>query len=262
MPVVVGITFKEKGKTYYFSPGKYKINKNITVIVETERGLQFGKVVTDPIKFVSDKEEVKKIIRIASNQDYKNHLKNLNDARSALKKCRELVKKYNLNMKVLDADYTFNRNQLMFHFISDSRIDFRELAKELAAIYRTRIELRQIGVRDKAKIIGGLGPCGRALCCSLFLDNFDSVSINMAKNQNLSLNPNKINGVCGRLLCCLNYEDETYTKCRQCLPNVGNKIVTERGEGIVVNVDILNRSYKVDVPEVGILELTCKDGSN
>lgn len=257
---VIGVTFKDKGRIYYFSPKNLKLKKNITVVVETERGIHFGKVVTDVIEVDEKnlKSPLKKIIRIASKQDYENHKKNIKDATVALSKCKELVLKYSLEMQIIDAEYTLDRDQLVFHFIADNRIDFRTLAKDLASIYKTRIELRQVGVRDKAKEIGGIGPCGRAFCCAKFLNNFDSVSINMAKNQNISLNPNKINGVCGRLLCCLNYEDEEYQKCRKCLPEIGQRVKIKEGTGTVVNLDILAKSYIVDIPEIGRVKVDKK----
>lgn len=254
---VVGIVFKEYGKTYYFSPNNIKLKKNVTVIVDTEHGLQFGKVVeenkeVDYGKFNSD---IKPVIRIATKNDFQKHLKNIEDAKEALLKCKELVSKENLNMQIIDATYTFDRNQLLFRFIADNRIDFRKLAKDLASIYKTRIELRQVGIRDKAKEIGGCGLCGQKLCCSRFLNDLDSVSINMAKNQNLSLNPTKINGVCGRLLCCLRYEDDTYSSYRFNLPSIGSKVTIKEGTGKVISINILKSSYKVDIPEIGIVEV-------
>ena len=253
MVEVVGVTFKDKGRIYYFLPRNLKLKKNVTVVVETERGLQFGKVVTDMIKVDEKKllSPLKKISRIASRQDYQNHKKNLADAEKALSKCKSLVKKHKLDMQIIDAIYTLDRDQLVFHFIADNRIDFRILAKDLASIYKTRIELRQVGVRDKAKEIGGFGPCGRKFCCASFLNDFDSVSINMAKNQNISLNPTKINGVCGRLLCCLNYEDENYKECRKCLPEIGDKVKVNGKQGTVVSLDIIGKNYTVDIPDVG-----------
>lgn len=262
MVEVVGVSFKEQGRIYYFSPKKLKLKKNVTVVVETEQGLQFGKIVTDTIEIDKNKlpTTLKKISRIASKQDYENNKKNKKDAELALKKCKELVNKHELDMQIIDAIYTLDRDQLVFHFIADNRVDFRKLAKELASIYKTRIELRQVGARDKAKEIGGLGPCGCKLCCARFLNGLESVSINMAKNQNLSLNPTKINGVCGRLLCCLNYEDETYSECRKCLPEIGSKVKTEQGTGTVVSLDILSKNYTVDIPEVGRVKVSkiCK----
>lgn len=261
---VVGISFGENHRVYYFSLNHLDVKKGKNVIVETERGLQYGTVVTEIISMDEQKLKfpLKPLIRIANKKDREQYKKNLHDAERALKKCKDLVIKHKLNMKVMDAAYTFDRDQLLFHFLADNRVDFRALAKELASIYRTRIELRQVGVRDKAREIGGYGPCGKKLCCSQFLYEFDSVSMNMAKNQNISLNPSKINGVCGRLLCCLKYEDETYTEYKETLPKVGKKVVTEQGEGTVTKVDILNQSYTVDIPSIGLIEVESKDGSN
>lgn len=254
---VVGVTLKDGGKIYYFLPNNLELNKNTEVIVETERGLQYGKVVTDFFDLEESKirTPLNVVVRISSSNDSYKHKKNINDAREAINVCKKLVEKNGLNMKIIDANFTFDRNQLQFYFLADARVDFRNLAKELANIYKTRIELRQIGIRDKAKEIGGLGQCGRNLCCSKFLNNLDNVTINMAKNQNLSLNPTKINGSCGRLLCCLKYEDETYSDCRKCLPNVGQKVKTDSGEGTVVSLEILKGIYKVNVPGVGIVEV-------
>ncbi len=260
---VVGVAFKEQGHIYYFDPNGYKLKKNVTVIVETDQGLQFGKVINEAISIDLStlKSKLKQIIRISSKDDYKRHVKNQRDSKDALTKARELVAKKKINMQIIDASFTFDRDKLIFRFLADKRVDFRELAKELASIYKVRIELRQIGVRDKAKEVGGCGPCGQKLCCSRFLKDLDAVSINMAKNQNISLNPSKINGVCGRLLCCLKYEDETYKECRKCLPKIGDKIKTEHGEGNVVGLDILNQKYKVFVPKHGIV-MVDKIGSN
>ena len=255
---VVGVKFNDKGKKYFFESGDIDLRENITVIVETEKGLQFGKVVSCDEKY--DKTELKKVIRKSTKRDYLQHLNNLKDSKEAINKCRELAEKLGLEMTIMDATYTFDRSQLIFRFIADERIDFRQLAKELGSMFKTRIELRQVGIRDKAKEIGGYGPCGRKMCCAAFLSEFDSVSINNAKNQNLALNPNKINGVCGRLMCCLKYEDECYKECRKCLPNVGNMVDTNNGKGKVVSIDILKKKYKVDVPNVGIIEVDC--GSN
>ena len=245
---IVGISFDDNNRIEYFYTNDLKLKKNLTVIVETENGLKFGKVETDvhPIDNTKLKKKIYKIIRIASKQDYHNHQKNKKDALIALKKCKSLAKEYNLNMNILEAEYTFDREQLLFKFISEERIDFRNLARDLAAIYHTRIELRQIGVRDKAKEIGGIGPCGQQLCCARYLNEFASVSINMAKNQDLALNPTKINGLCGRLLCCLKYEDETYKECKKNCPKIGQTVKTEHGEGKVVSVETLKQKYKVE----------------
>lgn len=254
----IGVSFKENGKIYYFDPGKINIKKNVTVIVQTERGLQFGKSVTDLIELEENKltSPLKKIVRIASKKDYQNHLKNLKDSSEALIRCKSIIEENNIDMQIIDANFTFDRSQLVFRFISDNRVDFRNLAKKLASIYKTRIELRQIGVRDKAKEVGGIGVCGCKLCCSRFLKDLESVSINMAKNQNISLNPNKINGVCGRLLCCLKYEDECYKECRKCLPKIGDIVNTEKGSGTVISLDVLKKEYKVDVSDVGIIDVS------
>lgn len=255
MKKIVGISFNSSDRIEYFYTNNINVKKNLTVIVETEAGLRFGKVMTDihSIDETKVKKEINDIVRIASKQDYHNHQKNLKDEKQAKEKCIELAEKYNLNMNIVDTYYTFDRNQLIFKFLADTRLDFRELAKELASIYHTRIELRQIGVRDKAKEIGGLGCCGQKLCCSRFLKDFESVSISMAKNQNLALNPNKINGICGRLLCCLNYENDCYKECRKNLPKVGQTVETEYGEGKVVSLDPINNKYQVETKK-GIIE--------
>lgn len=259
--VVVEVRIGDSREVLYYNAGKLSLKKNLTVIVDTERGLEFGTVIDEP--FVSDDKRFKNlsnIVRIASRDDFNRNKKNLKDAKDALHKCKDLVNEYGLHMIMVDSKYTFDRNQLIFRFLSDSRIDFRDLAKELASIYKTRIELRQIGARDKAREIGGCGQCGRPLCCSGFLKDLDTVSINMAKNQGISLNPTKINGVCGRLMCCLKYEDSCYAECRKCLPNIGNQVETPSGKGKVVSLDIIGKKYKVDVPNVGIVEVDC--GSN
>ncbi len=251
MVKVVGIKFNNGGRIYYFSPGKLNIKINDNVIVETERGIQFATVATDIISQDSDKVflPLKDVIRIATKEDKTINLKNISDANKALEYAKKIVEKEQLDMKLYEASYTFDRKKLVFKFVADERVDFRELAKLLAAKYKTRIELRQIGVRDKAKEIGGFGPCGRPLCCSDFLTNFDSVSINMAKNQGIALNPAKINGVCGRLLCCLGYEDGTYTEYKKDLPKQGEMIKYEGKVGRVSELNILKRSYKIKTEE-------------
>ncbi len=254
---VVGVRFKENGKVYHFSPNDVEFNVNDKVVVETERGLQLGIIATNPYEIEDHnlKSALSKVIRIATEEDLKQNEKNKENEKKALKKCRDLVRKYKLNMYIIDANYTLDRSQLFFRFMADERVDFRSLAKDLANFYKTRIELRQIGVRDKAKEIGGYGSCGRPLCCAKFLSDFDSVSINMAKNQNIALNPTKINGVCGRLLCCLKYEDECYQECRKGLPKVGKKVTTDQGEGKVMSIDVLKGTYRVNIPDVGIVDL-------
>lgn len=240
---VYGVNFKDNGKVYNFKSA-FKCPINVTVITETEKGEQFGKVVS-LIETPDNVEELKDIIRISTKSDYEQYLKNLRDGEKALKDCRDIAKELELDMKVISASFTFDRKQLIFNFLADERVDFRELAKRLAGIYRTRIELRQIGARDKAKEIGGIGCCGRKICCAGFLNRIDSVSMNMAKNQGLALNPSKINGLCGRLLCCLTYEDDEYIRCNSGMPEIGETVKTEKGEGTVIRKDILNRSYKV-----------------
>ena len=256
--MVVGVKLGDNSKTYYFDADGFNLNEGDVVIVDTEKGSQYGTVV---LTFVDDNKNVnyKKVLRIATKSDYKKHMNNVRDANFAINKCNELIKEYELDMKIIDASYTFDREQLIFRFIADNRVDFRQLAKDLGSIFKTRIELRQVGIRDKAKEIGGFGPCGRKLCCSNFLTEFDSVSINMAKNQNLALNPTKINGVCGRLLCCLKYENDVYTEYKKGLPTVGKRIKTENGEGKVLSVDVFNRSYKVLLENNDIITVEVKN---
>ena len=243
---IYGVKFNDKGKVYNFKAENFECPINVTVIVETEKGLQFGKVVSE-IENIKNYDNLKDIIRISTKDDYKQYLDNLKEATKALKKAKETVKELNLKMNIIDANFTFDKKQLLFNFYAEERIDFRELAKKLASAYKTRIELRQIGARDKAEEVGGIGVCGRILCCTNFLKQKESVTMNMAKNQNIALNPSKINGLCGRLLCCLGYEDEQYTCCRKTLPEIGQTIKTEYGEGIVKNIDILNKKYDVEI---------------
>ena len=254
---VVGVIFKKYGKKYYFDCHDLKLKKNLTVIVETERGLQFGTVATDIIQMEKSKIHfpLKNVIRISTKKDYTDHLNNIKDEKLAFEKCNELIKKYDLDMKLVEVSYTFERTQMFFTFISSDRVDFRDLAKDLAKLYKTRIELRQIGPRDKAKEIGGLGPCGRPLCCSSYLYSFDNITINMAKNQNIALNPGKINGLCNRLLCCLSYEDEVYTKLKKDLPSMGQIIKKDGKEGKVVSVDVFKKSYKIETSDKEIIEI-------
>lgn len=259
---VVGIKLNENGRTYFFDATDVNVNIDDYVIVETEKGLQYGIVVRNlEDSEIDNKIEYKPVIRIATKNDIKRHLSNLKDAEKALVKCNDLIDKYELNMKVIDAVYTFDREQLMFRFLSDNRVDFRQLAKDLGSLFKTRIELRQVGIRDKAKEVGGFGPCGRKLCCNNFLTEFDSVSINMAKNQNLSLNPSKINGVCGRLLCCLKYENDNYTEYKKDLPNIGSKVKIKEGEGKVISVDVFNRKYNVLLEDNQVVTVEADNGS-
>ncbi len=253
---VCGVTFKENGKIYNFNLNGLIAEKGDHVIVETEKGLQYGKIVHLFKNY--DSKNLKNVLRISTSEDYDNYLKNLKDSQKALKSVRKMAKQLNLNMNIIDCSYTFDRRQLLFNFISESRVDFRELVKQLAGKYKTRIELHQLGVRDKSKEVGGIGPCGRMLCCYGFLNYIDTISINMAKNQNIALNPSKINGACGRLLCCLAYEDEQYSKCRLKLPEIGENIKYKGENAKVVSVDILNMKYKISFNDE-IIEISLKE---
>lgn len=248
MAKVVGVKFKDAGKLYYFSPAKIDVKMGDNVIVETARGLEFGKIVMD-VTEVKDSEIVsplKNIIRIATEKDQKRHRDNLAKKDHAMKLCQEKIDAHHLEMKLIDVEYTFDNNKILFYFTADGRIDFRELVKDLAAIFKTRIELRQIGVRDETKILGGIGICGRPLCCHTYLSEFAPVSIKMAKEQNLSLNPTKISGVCGRLMCCLKNEQETYEYLNKQLPNIGDQVMTPEGiKGEVQSVNVLRQLVKV-----------------
>lgn len=262
---VIGISFLNANRIYYFSPNNFNVKNGDYVIVETERGLQFGQAVTDILDMPKEKVflPLKDIIRIANDSDIKVNEKNQIDAQKALEYAKKMVIKEKLDMKLFEASYTFDRKKLIFKFIADERVDFRELAKLLAAKYKTRIELRQIGIRDKAKEIGGLGPCGRPLCCNQFLTNFNSVSINMAKNQGIALNPTKINGACGRLLCCLGYEDENYTHYKQFFPKLGEFVEVGDKKGRVSEINILSGNYKVKInDEEEIVVMVDINGSN
>ena len=264
MQKVVGISFNKKGRVYNFNANNFDLNIGDSVIVETEKGLQYGFVVS-AVKLVDENDfniPLKDVIRLTTKKDDQNYYKNNQDAGKALNKAREIAEELKLNMRILDASYTFDRKQLVFNFTADDRIDFRELAKRLASVYRTRIELRQIGVRDKAKEVGGLGPCGRMLCCNTFLSDLNSVTINMAKNQMLALNPTKINGSCGRLLCCLSYEDIVYSKLRENLPDIGDYYKNDGIEGKVVNLDILSQKISVEDKDGNIIEVSVNNGTN
>jgi cell fate regulator YaaT (PSP1 superfamily) len=257
---VVGVRFKPAGKIYYFDPSDLPIDRENSVIVETARGVEYGRVVTQK-KTVGEKDVVlplKKVIRMAGPSDAEIVERNRADAREAFATCLPKFKEY--KMKLVDVEYTFDRNKIIFYFTAEGRIDFRELLKVLAGIFRTRIELRQIGVRDEAKILGGIGPCGRILCCSSFLGDFEPVSIKMAKDQNLSLNPTKISGLCGRLMCCLKYEHDNYESAKDKLPGVGSQVATSFGNGKVVGLNVERRTVKVQIFELGkVLELPTDD---
>ncbi|MGO4890210.1 stage 0 sporulation family protein [Anaerobacillus sp. MEB173] len=248
---VVGVRFKKAGKIYYFDPVDLEVSKGEFVIVETARGIEFGKVVIGR-KQVGEKDVVlplKRVLRIANSKDKLTVEENKAAAKKAFETCIEKISEHNLDMKLVDVEYTFDRNKVLFYFTADGRIDFRELVKDLAAIFRTRIELRQIGVRDEAKMLGGIGPCGRVLCCSSFLGDFEPVSIKMAKDQSLSLNPAKISGLCGRLMCCLKYENDSYESAKRELPDIGREIETPHGKGRVVGLNILEQMVQVEVYE-------------
>lgn len=253
---ICGVAFKNDGKIYYFSKNDIDLNLKDYVIVETEKGQQYGKIIEFKNSEDINLDNIKSILRKATEEDEKTFLDNKKRALDAVDKCKKLVKELALKMTVIDASFTFDRKQLLINFYADERVDFRELAKRLANIYHARIELRQIGARDKAREISGIGVCGRELCCSKFLNHIDSVTMNMAKNQNIALNPNKINGQCGRLLCCLAYENEEYLRCQKQMPFVGATVKTQYGTGKVVSLDILNRKYKVEIDnEIKEIEL-------
>ena len=250
MTKVIGVRFRRAGKVYFFSPGKLEIRHGDNVIVETARGVEFGSVVTGPREVEEERisQPLKSVIRIANRDDYRREEKNREKEKEAFSICQEKIRKHGLEMKLIDAEYTFDNNKVLFYFTADGRIDFRELVKDLASVFRTRIELRQIGVRDETKILGGIGICGRQLCCHAHLSEFVPVSIKMAKEQNLSLNPTKISGVCGRLMCCLKNEQETYEYLNSKLPNIGDMVTTEDGfKGEVSGVNVLRQMVKVIV---------------
>ena len=250
MTKIIGVRFRPAGKIYFFAPGKLDVKSGDKVIVETARGVEFGSVVTGP-KDVPDEEiplPLKQVIRVATEEDRKKEEKNREKEKEAFDICLEKIRKHGLEMKLIDAEYTFDNNKVLFYFTADGRIDFRELVKDLASVFRTRIELRQIGVRDETKIRGGIGICGRGLCCHTYLSEFAPVSIKMAKEQNLSLNPSKISGVCGRLMCCLTNEEETYEELNSRLPSNGDFVTTPEGlKGDVQSVNVLRQLVKVIV---------------
>lgn len=247
MVKVVGIRFKKAGKIYYFDPVDIEVEAGDYAIVETVRGVEYGEVVLGP-KEVSEEEiiaPIKPVLRKATQEDHQHAQKNREKEKEALQICQQKVEKHQLDMKLIDVEYTFDNNKVIFYFSAEGRVDFRELVKDLAAVFKTRIELRQIGVRDEAKMLGGIGPCGVTLCCSTWLGDFEPVSIKMAKEQNLSLNPNKISGICGRLLCCLKYEQDAYEDAKDRLPNEGKKVETPDGLGEILEVDLLQERVKV-----------------
>lgn len=250
MTKVIGVRFRNAGKIYYFAPGKLEIKNGDRVIVETARGVEFGYVVLGNREVEDNKvvQPLKSVIRMANKEDETRESTNRKKERDAFKVCQEKIRKHNLEMKLIDVEYTFDNNKILFYFTADGRIDFRELVKDLASVFKTRIELRQVGVRDETKIVGGIGICGRALCCHSYLSEFIPVSIKMAKEQNLSLNPTKISGVCGRLMCCLKNEEETYEYLNSKLPGMGDYVTTDDGlKGEVHSVSVLRQTVKVIV---------------
>lgn len=256
---VIGVRFKQAGKIYYFDPNNLPIQLDDDVIVETVRGVEFGKVVL--VNKLVDIDDVvlplKKVMRVANDKDKQNVKQNKQLAKEALNICIDKINHHQLDMSLVDVEYTFDRNKVIFYFTAEGRIDFRNLVKDLAALFKTRIELRQIGVRDEAKLLGGIGPCGRMLCCSTFLGDFDPVSIKMAKDQSLSLNPSKISGLCGRLMCCLRYENDSYEDAKRKLPDIGEEIHTNYGRGKVIGLNILEKIIEIEMYEnQNIIEYT------
>ena len=250
MVKVIGVRFRTAGKIYYFDPLNFQVKRGDHVIVETARGVEYGTVVGSPREVEDDKvvQPLKPVLRVATERDDEQEAGNKAKEKEAFKICQEKIRKHGLEMKLIDAEYTFDNNKVLFYFTADGRIDFRELVKDLASVFRTRIELRQIGVRDETKIRGGIGICGRPLCCHTYLSEFAPVSIKMAKEQNLSLNPTKISGVCGRLMCCLTNEEETYEELNRQLPGVGDHVTTPEGlHGEVQAVHVLRQIVKVIV---------------
>ncbi|MBQ2966659.1 MAG: stage 0 sporulation family protein [Clostridia bacterium] len=244
---IVGIKFKDGGKVYYFDPAGNKLELGAKAVVETARGVELGDVaiankMTDEKNVISP---LKPVLRVATEQDIQRAEDNIKKEKEAFKICQEKIEKHNLDMKLVEVEYTFDQNKILFYFTADGRVDFRDLVKDLASVFRTRIELRQIGVRDEAKMLGGLGICGRKLCCASHLGGFEPVSIKMAKEQNLSLNPTKISGTCSRLMCCLKYEQEAYEDLLKTTPNVGSLVNTPEGKGKVVEVNLLRGMLKI-----------------
>ena len=255
VPKVVGVRFRRAGKIYYFDPGIEQLEPGHKVIVETARGVEFGEVVVGPKEVGEDEivQPLKKVIRKATARDLQQVEENKEKARKAMAICERKIRKHGLDMRLVDAEYTFDNNKVIFYFTADGRVDFRELVKDLASVFKTRIELRQIGVRDKAKMLGGIGPCGRALCCATFLAEFEPVSIKLAKKQDLSLNPAKISGICGRLMCCLRYEAESYEDAINELPEEGEEVTTPAGRGVVVGRNLLQRTVSVQFGDQGVV---------
>ncbi len=261
MTKVVGVRFRKAGKVYYFDPGDLQLEAGSPVIVETARGIEYGETVLRP-KEVPETQIVaplKKVIRQASEQDAAQVKENARKARDAVEVCKQKIAGHGLEMDLVDVEYAFDGSKIIFYFTADGRVDFRELVKDLASHFRTRIELRQIGVRDETKMLGGIGPCGRAVCCCSFLGEFQPVSIKMAKEQNLSLNPAKISGLCGRLMCCLRYECEHYGDMKSSMPEAGARVATVEGEGKVVGVNILKGTVTVELDDKSTAEFPVEE---
>lgn len=247
---VIGVRFRQAGKIYNFSPADFQVKVGDHVIVETARGIEYGSVVQEIREVADDKVimPLKSVIRIATEEDDKKAIENNEKEKKAFKICKEKIAKHGLEMKLIETEYTFDNNKVLFYFTADGRIDFRELVKDLASVFKTRIELRQVGVRDETKMLGGIGICGRPLCCNTYLSEFIPVSIKMAKEQSLSLNPTKISGICGRLMCCLKNEQEAYEELNSNLPDIGEKVKTFDGfKGEVVSVNVLRQKVKIVV---------------
>ncbi|MGE5483427.1 MAG: stage 0 sporulation family protein [Ignavibacteriales bacterium] len=261
MTRVVGVRFKKAGKVYYFDPGDLQLKEESPVIVETARGIEYGETVIAP-KDVPENQIVaplKKVIRLGTDRDADQVKENERKAKDAFEVCKRKIAEHNLEMDLVDVEYTFDGSKIIFYFTADGRVDFRELVKDLASHFKTRIELRQIGVRDETKMIGGIGPCGRSVCCCTFLGEFQPVSIKMAKEQNLSLNPAKISGLCGRLMCCLRYECEHYEDMKASLPEVGARVSTIEGEGKIVGVNLLKSTVTVELDNKSSVELPVEE---
>ncbi|MBE5802894.1 MAG: stage 0 sporulation protein [Clostridiales bacterium] len=254
---VIGVRFQNAGKLYFFDPGAFWPTPGDFVIVETARGIEFGEVVT-PVREMNDEQlaaPLKQVVRIATAQDVQHAQENKQNEKEAYAICQKKISEHKLDMKLVSVEYTFDNSKILFYFTANGRVDFRSLVKDLAAVFKTRIELRQIGVRDEAKMLGGLGPCGRPVCCGAFLGDFQPVSIKMAKEQNLSLNPTKISGVCGRLMCCLKYEQDNYEQTRKRMPKVGKEVVTPEGNGVVWDLNIIKETVRVRIQKGDSSEL-------
>ena len=261
MPLVVGVSFRRVGKVYYFDPGGLNLREGDFVIAETARGVEFGEVMVEP-RQVPDEELVaplKKIVRKATGDDLEREAANREKEHESLEICQRKIQDHNLPMKLIDVEYTFDGSQITFSFTAESRVDFRELVRDLAGVLKTKVQLHQIGVRDQAKLIGGYGPCGRALCCAAFLNSFDPISMKMAKDQSLFLNPAKFSGTCGKLMCCLLYEHEFYKESRERLPSVGAMVPTPRGMGKVVDINVITGTLMVELEDGLTLHFHARD---